>query len=94
LPIVAGINFLIDSGISFLAIGSDYLYVFGVVAIFSLLCFGSILSGVQEEQGAKIKLAIGWVLIKMALFLLLIISAIAALANFYWFTEFSMFLGF
>jgi hypothetical protein len=60
LPLIAVLNFFIDIGAACLSIGSDFIYVFGVLAVFSLFCLGAIISGVQEEQSAKIKLSIGW----------------------------------
>ncbi|KAI6191114.1 hypothetical protein M3Y97_00192800 [Aphelenchoides bicaudatus] len=87
LPTIVFINFLVDSGAAFLSIGSDFIYCFGVIAVFSLLCFGAALSGVQEEQSGKIKLSIGWALIKVLILLVLITCSIAALIDLDWFVE-------
>lgn len=67
LPLIAGLNFFVDVGAACLSISSDFIYIFGVFAIFSLLCLGAVMSGVQEEQSAKIKLSIAWIVsIKIA----------------------------
>jgi hypothetical protein len=87
LPVLACITFFMDVGAACLSIGSDFIYFFGIIAIFSLLCFGAVLSGVQEEQSAKIKLSIGWVLVKMLLVTLFIFALIVALIDPTWFTE-------
>jgi hypothetical protein len=67
------VNFFLDIGCACLSIGSDLIYIFGVIAVFSLLCFGAILSGVQEEQKNKIRLTYGWIV--SAAFLQTLISS-------------------
>lgn len=87
LPLIAGLNFLMDIGAACLSIGSDFIFCFGILSIFSLLCLGATLSGTQEEHRGKIKLAMSWIIVKMILIVLLVISTLVAFIDLDWFTR-------
>lgn len=82
----------VDVGVACLSIGSDFVYLFGIVSVFSILCLAAVVSGIQEEQSGKIKLSIAWTLIKMVSIVILTAGLILAVIDFDWFTELSKFL--
>lgn len=84
LPLICGVNFLLDICGLCLSIHSSLTYIFDVFSVFSFLCFVATLSGTREKQSCKIKLAMGWIIIKMNLIVLLFIFTSIAFIKLDW----------